>query len=79
VRFRDDATTEELRQEIMRRIAVLTEAGVIDLQALPVPKRRIANYPIHFRTVFIANCVKQPVRRSAKADLRNRWFGRLRN
>jgi hypothetical protein len=43
VRFKDDATTEELRQEIMRRLAILNEAGVLDLTALPAPKRRAAN------------------------------------
>jgi hypothetical protein len=36
VRFKDDATAEELRAEMMRRIAELSEAGSIDLQALPV-------------------------------------------
>jgi hypothetical protein len=38
VRFKDDATADELRKEVMRRIAVLQEAGVIDLQTLPMPK-----------------------------------------
>jgi len=43
VRFKDDATTEELRAEIMRRLGVLQDAGVLDLQALAVPKGRTAN------------------------------------
>jgi len=42
-RFKDDATADELRAEIMRRLAVLQEAGIIDLQALPAPKRQITN------------------------------------
>jgi hypothetical protein len=42
-RFKDDATAEELRAEIMSRLSELTEAGVIDLEALPAPKPRIAN------------------------------------
>jgi hypothetical protein len=46
VRFKDDATADELREEVMRRLRILAEAGVIDLQALPVPKGGIANEPI---------------------------------
>jgi hypothetical protein len=42
-RRRDDATADELRAEIMKRLAVLTSAGLIDAQALPAPKRKIAN------------------------------------
>ena len=42
-RFKEDATADELRAEIMRRLGVLTEAGVIDLTALPTPKRGVAN------------------------------------
>jgi hypothetical protein len=42
-RFKDDATADELRAEVMRRLGILAEAGVIDLQALPVPKRKMAN------------------------------------
>jgi hypothetical protein len=37
VHFRDDATADELRAEIMKRIATLQDAGLIDLQALPAP------------------------------------------
>jgi hypothetical protein len=37
VHFRDDATTDELRAEIMKRLEILTSAGLIDLQALPAP------------------------------------------
>jgi hypothetical protein len=43
VRIKDDATADELRAEIMEKLAILREAGVIDLEALPPPKRRIAN------------------------------------
>lgn len=43
VRFKDDATAEELRAEVMRHIAELADDGVLDLQALSVPKHRIAN------------------------------------
>ena len=42
-RFKDDATADELRAEVVRRLGILAEAGVIDLQALPVPKGGIAN------------------------------------
>ena len=37
VHFRDDATADELRAELMKRIEILTSAGLIDLQALPAP------------------------------------------
>jgi hypothetical protein len=37
-RFKDDATADELGEEIMRHIARLTHAGIIDLEALP-PRR----------------------------------------
>ena len=43
VRIKDDATADELRAEIMEKLSILREAGVIDLEALPPPKRRIAN------------------------------------
>ena len=46
VHFRDDATADELRAEIMKRLEILTSAGLIDLQALPAPKGGIANQPI---------------------------------
>jgi hypothetical protein len=36
--FKDDATAEELREEVMRHIARLLDAGVIDLEALPAPR-----------------------------------------
>jgi hypothetical protein len=38
--FKDVATAAELRAEIMRRLAVLQEYGVLDLKALPEPKRK---------------------------------------
>ena len=43
VRIKDYATADELRAEIMEKLAILREAGVIDLEALPPPKRGIAN------------------------------------
>jgi len=43
VRFKDDASAAELRAEIMKRLEILTSAGLIDLEALPAPKRKIAN------------------------------------
>jgi hypothetical protein len=43
VRSKDDATADELREEIMRRLGELSEAGVLDLEALPAPKRGIPN------------------------------------
>jgi hypothetical protein len=43
IRFKDDATVDELREEVMRRLGILAEAGVIDLKALPEPKGGIAN------------------------------------
>jgi hypothetical protein len=43
-RIPDDATAEELRTEVMRHIARLADAGVLDLRALlPAPKGGIAN------------------------------------
>jgi hypothetical protein len=42
-RFNDNATADELRAELMKRLEILTSAGLIDLQALPAPKRKIAN------------------------------------
>jgi hypothetical protein len=45
-RFNDNATADELRAEIMKRLAVLTSAGLVDLQALPAPKGGIANQPV---------------------------------
>jgi hypothetical protein len=44
--FKDDATADELREEIMRRLGELQEAGVLDLEALPAPKDGIANQSI---------------------------------
>ena len=42
VRFKDDATADELRAELMKRLEILTSAGLIDLEALPAPKREMA-------------------------------------
>ena len=64
--LRDDATADELRAEIMKRLEILTSAGLIDLQALPVPARGIANQPppasinrVADGESFIANCADQ--------------------
>jgi hypothetical protein len=43
VRFKDDATADELREEIMWHLGVLVDGGILDLEALLAPKRRIAN------------------------------------
>lgn len=45
-RFKDDATADELRAELMKRLEILTSAGLIDLKALPVPGGGIANQSI---------------------------------
>ena len=42
-RFDDNATADELRAEIMKRLEILASAGLIDLQALPAPAGGIAN------------------------------------
>ena len=44
--FRDDATADELRAELTKRLKILVSAGLIDLKALPVPDSGIANQPI---------------------------------
>jgi hypothetical protein len=70
VRFNDNATADELRAEIMRRLEILTSAGFIDLQALPamVGEQRIGRYPASitrgstgsdFYEILIANCVNR--------------------
>ena len=46
VRFRDDASADELRAELTKRLKILVSAGLIDLKALPVPDSGIANWPI---------------------------------
>jgi hypothetical protein len=43
VPFKENATADELRAEVMRHIALLSDAGVLDLEALLASKRRIAN------------------------------------
>ena len=45
-RFKDDATADELRAELTKRLRILVSAGLIDLKALPVPDGGIANQPI---------------------------------
>jgi hypothetical protein len=56
VRFKDNATADELRTELMKRQEILTSAGLIDLEALPAPTRKIANWRgvISIRTVSIS-------------------------
>jgi hypothetical protein len=43
--FRDDATADEPRAELMKRLEILTSAGLIDLQALPAPSDGIVKRP----------------------------------
>jgi hypothetical protein len=45
-RFKDNATADELRAELTKHLTRLTEAGILDLQALPVPDYGIANQPV---------------------------------
>ena len=44
-RFKDDATADELRAELMKRLEILTSAGLIDLQAPPPPSDGIVKRP----------------------------------
>ena len=44
-RFKDDATADELRAELTKRLRILVSAGLIDLRALPLPDGEIANQP----------------------------------
>ena len=44
-RFKDDATADELRAELMKRLEILTSAGLIDLQALPAASDGIVKRP----------------------------------
>ena len=46
LRIRDDASADEIRAEIMKRLRILVSAGLIDLKALPVPDGGIANQSI---------------------------------
>ncbi len=43
--FKDGASADELREEIMQDLGRLVSAGVIDLKALPMPDGGIANQP----------------------------------
>jgi hypothetical protein len=45
MRIKDDATVEEIRAELMKHMMILIDGGFIDLEALPVPNRGIANQP----------------------------------
>jgi hypothetical protein len=38
VHFKDDATSEELRVEIERRLNILLNAGIIEVRSLPAPE-----------------------------------------
>jgi hypothetical protein len=42
----DNATADELRAELMKRLEILTSAGLIDLKALPMPDGGIANQSV---------------------------------
>jgi hypothetical protein len=42
-RIPDAATADELRAEVMRHIARLSDAGILDLQALPSLKGPVSN------------------------------------
>jgi hypothetical protein len=46
VRFNDNATADELRAEIMKRLRILVSAGLIDLKALPGPDGGIADQSV---------------------------------
>jgi coenzyme PQQ precursor peptide PqqA len=46
LRIRDDASADEIRAEIMKRLRILVSAGLIDLKALPMPDGGIANQPV---------------------------------
>ena len=46
VHFRDDATADELRAELTKRLRLLVSAGLIDLKALPIPDGGIATQPV---------------------------------
>jgi hypothetical protein len=43
VRIKDDATLQELREEIMRHLRVPVDGGVLDLEELLAAKPRITN------------------------------------
>jgi hypothetical protein len=43
VHFKDDASAEELREEIELRLNILQSAGLIELQVLPPQKAEVAN------------------------------------
>jgi hypothetical protein len=46
IRMLDSATTEELRAEAMKHLGILTEAGILDLEALPLPNGGTTNQPV---------------------------------
>jgi hypothetical protein len=45
VPFKDDASLDEIREEIMQDLGHLVSTGVIDLKALPLPDSGLANQP----------------------------------
>jgi hypothetical protein len=59
VHFEDDATADELREEIQRRLSALHQAGILDLQAVPAPETGIDDQP---------NCESDWPARSRKAS-----------
>jgi hypothetical protein len=67
VRFEHDATADELREQIMRRIAALRHAGVIDLEALPTPKGGILCQSMPRSVTCLFQTVSASI--SAKADV----------
>ena len=69
VRFKDDATADELRAELMKRLEILTSAALIDFGSAAGAGRgeqRISRYPASINrrstggnsyTILLANCV----------------------
>ena len=41
--FKADATLEELKAELGKRVAEMARAGLIDVASLPQPERKVAN------------------------------------
>jgi hypothetical protein len=55
LRVWDDASADELREEIMRRLGELLSAGYLDLKALPTPK--LSNGELN-RALLYFGCAK---------------------
>jgi hypothetical protein len=65
VPFKDDASLDELRDEIMQDLGHLVSTGVIDLKALPRPDGGIANSRRRRRSIGVptgSNYLKNPHR-----------------